>query len=85
MNEIVKSGVCSKVCVMYYGSIKASILLITLLSIYSSVVRFITEYLTKYFSIECQIYFDKVSTTAKLYKEFKYILGIDLDKGINGA
>ena len=39
MNEIVKSGVCSKVCVMYYGSIKASILLITLLSIYLSVVR----------------------------------------------
>ena len=70
---------------MYYGSIKASILLITLLSIYLSVVRFITKYLTKYFSIECQIYFDKVSTMAKLYKEFKYILGIDLDKGINGA
>ena len=85
MNEIVKSGVCSKVCVMYYGSIKASILLITLLSIYLSVVRFITEYLTKYFSIERQIYFDKVSTTAKLYKVFIYILGIDLDKGINGA
>ena len=39
----------------------------------------------KILSIECQIYFDKVSTTAKLYKEFKYILGIDLDKGINGA
>ena len=59
MNEIVKSGVCSKVCVMYYGSIKASILLITLLSIYLSVVRFITEYLTKYFLLSVKFILTK--------------------------
>ena len=31
---------------------------------YLSVVRFITKYLTKYFSFVCQIYFDKASAAA---------------------